>query len=107
MPVGTDLAFTGAAMPSAAVTAGAAELAGMAGTAEATIIWAAITEVAGTLGEAVADAHLGCIVALRAVRVQAWHRGAGAVAARWDEVAAVTVAGMAVEVAAIDSRQPI
>jgi len=109
MLVGTDRAFTGAAMPSAAVTAGAAELVGMAGTAEATIIWEAITtEVAGTLEEAVADAHLGCIVALPAVR--AWlHREAGAVAVRWGEVvAAVTAEGMVVEVtAAIISRHSI
>jgi hypothetical protein len=109
MPVGTDLAFTGAVTPSAAVTAGAAELAGTVGTAEAAIIWEAITtEVAGTLGEAVADARLGCIVALQAV--QAWlHRVA--VAVRRDtpeEVAVTAVAGMAVEVtAAIGSRQLI
>jgi hypothetical protein len=78
---GTDLDFTGAAMPSVVVMAGVVVRVGTAGIAEAVVIWAAITEVVVTWAEmvAAADVHPACIEALRVARVPAWlHRVAAA-----------------------------
>lgn len=70
---GTDLDFTGAAMPSVVVMAGVVVRVGMAGIAEAVVTWAVITEVVVTWVEmAAADVHPACIEALRVARVPAW-----------------------------------
>jgi hypothetical protein len=77
---GTDLDFTGAAMPSVVVMAGVAVRVGTAGIAEAVVTWAVITEVVVTWVEmAAADVHPACIEVLRVARVPAWlHRVAAA-----------------------------
>jgi hypothetical protein len=70
---GTDLDFTGAAMPSVVVMAGVVVRVGTAGIAEAVVTWAVITEVVVTWVEmAAADVHPACIEALRVARVPEW-----------------------------------